>query len=111
MTEIPLTLRTQSVEVERIPVNRLVEAEYEPRREGDTLVVPVFEYVPVTEMKLMLKEEVRIRTQCKDVDVVHRVLVQKQALVIERRDNATGEWVAQELPSTAARDNGGDDLP
>ena len=111
MTEIPVTMRTQSVEVERIPVNRPVEAEYEPRREGDTLVVPVFEYVPVTEMRLMLKEEVRIRTQRKEIDVLHRVLVQKQALVVERRDNATGEWVAQEHPSTAARESGGDDLP
>jgi stress response protein YsnF len=111
MTEIPLTMRTQSVEVERIPINRPVEAEYEPRREGDTLVVPVFEYIPVTEMRLMLKEEVRIRTRRKDIDVVHQVLVQRQALVVERRDNATGDWVAQELPSTAARENGGDDLP
>jgi hypothetical protein len=59
----------------------------------------------------MLKEEVRIRTQRKDIDVVHRVLVQKQALVVERRDNTTGDWVAQELPSIAARENGGDDLP
>ena len=30
----------------------------EPRQDGDTLVVPVFEYVPVTELKLMLKEDI-----------------------------------------------------
>jgi stress response protein YsnF len=110
MKEIPLTLRTQSVEVKRVPVNRPVLSEYEPQRNGDTLIVPVFEYVPVTEMRLMLKEEVHIRTTAQEVDVLHHALVQKQAVVVERRDNATGEWVAEEDSTAVARDNGAEDL-
>jgi uncharacterized protein (TIGR02271 family) len=94
--EIPITLRTESVIVERVSINQPVSAEYGPRQEGDTLIVPVFEYVPVTEMRLMLKEEVRITKAAAEVDTVHRASVRREELVVERRDGASGEWLAEE---------------
>jgi stress response protein YsnF len=93
--EIPVALRTESVEVQRVQINRPVAKEYGPRQEGPTLVVPVFEYVPVTELKLMLKEEVRITKSTTKVDAVHRASVQKQALILERRDGLSGDWVEE----------------
>jgi stress response protein YsnF len=93
--EIPVALRTESVEVQRVQINRPVSEEYGPRQEGATLVVPVFEYAPVTELKLMLKEEVRITKSTTKVDAVHRASVQKQALIVERRDGESGDWVEE----------------
>jgi stress response protein YsnF len=93
--EIPVALRTESVEVQRVQINRPVAEEYGPRQEGATLIVPVFEYVPVTEWKLMLKEEVRITKSTSKVNAVHRASVQKQALIVERRDGESGDWVEE----------------
>ncbi|CAA9281766.1 MAG: hypothetical protein AVDCRST_MAG77-3901 [uncultured Chloroflexi bacterium] len=51
------------VEVERVPVNRQVDGPVGQRMEGEWLVVPVMEEVLVVEKRLILKEEVRIRTR------------------------------------------------
>jgi len=49
--------------VERVPINRPLEAPAVSRVEGDWYVVPVMEEVLVVRKQLMLKEEVRIRRQ------------------------------------------------
>ncbi|SAL02237.1 hypothetical protein AWB80_08308 [Caballeronia pedi] len=43
MEPLSMRLREQHVEVTRITVNRPVEERTEPRREGDTLIIPVYE--------------------------------------------------------------------
>lgn len=58
---VEVALAEEHVEVERVPINRVVEVPPGVREEGEVLVVPVFEEVLVVEKKLMLKEEVRIR--------------------------------------------------
>lgn len=98
MQEIPVTLRTESVNVERVAINRVVEAEFEPRQEGDTLVIPVFEYQPVVEMRLMLKEEVRITRTVAAETVTRQMTVRQEKLLVERREGTTGEWVEQDSP-------------
>src|ERR1700760_134076 len=57
MQPVSIPLRTEHVEVRRVPVNRPVEERFAPRREGNTLIIPVFEYVPVVKLQLTLKEE------------------------------------------------------
>jgi stress response protein YsnF len=47
--------------VDRVEVNEFAAERREPWFEGDTLVVPVYEEVLVTETKLMLREVVRLR--------------------------------------------------
>jgi uncharacterized protein (TIGR02271 family) len=54
---------TREVVVERVPIDRFVERPSGRRREGETLVIPVFEEVPVVVMKTKLKEEIRITTR------------------------------------------------
>jgi uncharacterized protein (TIGR02271 family) len=49
--------------IERVPVNRPLEAPAVSRVEGDWYVVPVMEEVLVVRKQLVLKEEVRIRRQ------------------------------------------------
>jgi hypothetical protein len=43
----------------------------------------------------MLKEEVRITKSTTKVDAVHHASVQKQALIVERRDGLSGDWVEE----------------
>ena len=49
------------VEVERVPIQRLVEEAIPVRYEGNTMIVSVMEEVLVVEKRLMLKEELHIR--------------------------------------------------
>ena len=78
--------RTETV-IERMAVNRMLEKGQpvpKPRYEGDTYVVPVIEEVAVTEIRLLVKEELHIRTvtsiDSKSIDVELR----KQTATIER---------------------------
>ncbi|SAL86755.1 hypothetical protein AWB74_07833 [Caballeronia arvi] len=92
MQPISVRLRTQEVDVQRIPVNRPVEERDEPRREGDTLIIPIYEYVPVVRMQLTLKEEVHVKTTEIEEDVIRRVLTNSEELVVERREGPDGRW-------------------
>ena len=56
------TLRHQRVEVERIQIGTYVDHAPPIRHDGDVTIVSVVEEVVVTERRLLLKEEVRIRT-------------------------------------------------
>jgi stress response protein YsnF len=96
---LSIRLREQHVEITHIPVNRPVEERAAPRREGNTLIIPVYEYVPVVTMQLTLKEEVHIETTETERDVVHQVLTHGEELVVERREGPDGEW----KPDTPSR--------
>jgi len=80
-------LSGQHVEVERVPVDVLIErdaAPPEPRTEGDVTIVPILEEVLVVEKRLLLKEELRIT--CHRTTTVTEVAVplRKQRAEIER---------------------------
>ena len=54
-------LAHETVEIDRIPIGRQVDAMPAIRDEGDTIVIPIVEEVLVIERRLLLKEEVRVR--------------------------------------------------
>ena len=89
---VSVTLREEHVEVRRVPVNRPVDERYAPRQEGDTLIIPVFEYVPVVKMQLVLKEEVHVTTVESQHEAVREFILKSEELVIERREGTDGEW-------------------
>ena len=80
-------LSGQHVEVERVPVDVLIErdaAPPEPRTEGDVTIVPILEEVLVVEKRLLLKEELRI-TRHRTTNVTDvAVPLRKQRAEIER---------------------------
>jgi uncharacterized protein (TIGR02271 family) len=92
MQSVPVTLRSQTVDVQRFTVNKPVEQKFGPRQEGDTLIIPVFEYVPIITMQLTLKEEVHVTTTESQQQVFQNVLLNTEELVVDRRDGASGEW-------------------
>ncbi|SAL06182.1 hypothetical protein AWB81_07480 [Caballeronia arationis] len=100
MRSISLARRSTTTGVTRVSVNRPVEAEYGPRQEGDTLIVPVFEYVPVVTMQLTLKEEVHITTHTLEKEELREVPVKVETIVIERRNGPHGAWVEDDLPNS-----------
>ena len=97
--DVPVTLRSEQVDVRHVPENRQVDSEYGPRQVGDTWIVPVFEYVPVTELRLMLKEEIHITRRTVEQEVIHTVPVRKDTLIVERRQGPAGEWVPDDPPA------------
>lgn len=82
-------LRHERVEVERIAVDRQVDAVPPVRVEGDTTIVPVVEEVVVVERRLVLREEVHIRRL--QVTGTHRetVALREQDVVVRRLDQPT----------------------
>jgi len=81
------TLRGRRIEVERVPVGRMLpEGEPAPqsREEGDTLVVPVVEEVAVVVKRLVLREEVRLRFVHTEEPFAQEVPVRRQKATVER---------------------------
>jgi uncharacterized protein (TIGR02271 family) len=54
-------LARTSVEVNRVPVGRLIDAMPAVREDGDLTIVPIVEETVVVERRLLLKEELHIR--------------------------------------------------
>jgi len=80
-------LRSDSVAVTRVPVNRtLAEGEAAPvaRVEDGVTIIPVLEEILVVEKRLVLKEEVHIRQASADEDVEVPVTLRRQRAVVER---------------------------
>lgn len=54
-------LADERVEVERVPINRAVDAVPEVRTEGDTTIIPVMREELVVQRRLLLAEEIHLR--------------------------------------------------
>jgi stress response protein YsnF len=77
-------VRRETVEVTRVPVDRMVEAAPEIRTEGDVTIVPVVEEVLVVEKRLVLKEELHIRRRVETETRELPVTLRKQRAIVER---------------------------
>jgi len=71
------------LEIERVPVGRDLTEPTKTRREGEWLVIPIMEEVPVVYKQLRLKEEVRIRTRQVVADQEVRETVRRERVQIE----------------------------
>jgi uncharacterized protein (TIGR02271 family) len=81
------TLRSDAIGVTRVAVNRIIaEGEVAPqvREEGGVTIIPVLEEVLVVEKRLVLKEEVHIRSTTSGEDVEVPVTLRRQRAVVER---------------------------
>lgn len=82
--ELRETLLSEAVEIERVPVNQVVDAAQGIRQEGDLVIVPVYEEVAVIEKRLVLKEEIRMRLSQQTTDWRDRVVLRHEEIEIER---------------------------
>ena len=87
-------LRRAEVDIERVPVNRQVDAVPPVREEGDTTIVPIVQEVLVVEKRLMVTEELRIRRREIVEEHVEPVMLRSQRAVVEREESS-GEHPTQ----------------
>ena len=76
----------EAVEVERVTVDRVVDAPREPWTEGDVTVVPVYEEVLVVTKQLVLREEIRLRRRRETDRHEQSVELRRQSAQVERID-------------------------
>ena len=78
------TLQGETVEVTRVPVDRIVDEVPQTRTEGGVTIVPVLEEVLFVEKRLVLKEELHIRRQATTETVEVPVTLRRQRAIVER---------------------------
>jgi uncharacterized protein (TIGR02271 family) len=77
-------VQRESVEVTRVPIDKVVETAPAIRTDGDVTIVPVLEEVLVVEKRLVLKEELHIRRRVAAETVEVPVTLRKQRAIVER---------------------------
>ena len=83
-------LQGERVEVERVPVDTLVEPGApapQVRTEGNVTILPILEEVLVVERRLLVKEELRITRRSTNEIAEIPVTLRKQRAVVERLDS------------------------
>ncbi|MEE1657287.1 YsnF/AvaK domain-containing protein [Microvirga sp. CF3062] len=81
---VKATLDGETVEVTRVPVDRIIDHAPEIRTENDVTIIPILEEVLVVEKRLVLKEELHVHKRRTREDVETPVELRKQRAVIER---------------------------
>jgi stress response protein YsnF len=86
-------LRSDVVEVTRVPIDRPVDTAPDIRTEGDVTIVPVLEEILIVEKRLVLKEELHIRRRLATETVEVPVELRRQRAAVERipADEETGD--------------------
>jgi uncharacterized protein (TIGR02271 family) len=77
-------LMREEVEVKRVTVNRMVDEPPEIRYEGDTMIIPILEEVVVVEIKLMVREEVRVTRARSEIHQPQHVSLRREDVAVER---------------------------
>jgi uncharacterized protein (TIGR02271 family) len=81
--EVDEPLLREDVQVERTPINRVLENPVQAHYEGETLVIPVLEEVLVVEKRLMLKEELRVTKRQLVEHQPQQVPLRREEVVVE----------------------------
>jgi len=82
---VDLPLQAEQVEVERIAVNRFVDGPVPVRHEGDTMIISLLEEVAVVEKRLLLREEVHVKTVRKEVHNPQAVTLREERVDVVRK--------------------------
>jgi len=75
------------VEVERVPIDRVVDGPLPVRYEDDTMIVPIMEEVLVIEKRLILKEELHIHKRRVETHQPQQVTLRREEVRVERLDS------------------------
>ena len=78
------TLEEDTVDVTRVPVDRVVDEVPAVRTEDGVTIVPILEEVPFVEKRLVLKEELHIRRRVSTETVEVPIVLRKERAVVER---------------------------
>lgn len=77
-------LRGDSLDIQRVKLDQVVETAPGVREEGDLLIIPVLEEVLVVEKRLILREEIRIRRTKQTEPAQQTVRLRREEAIVER---------------------------
>jgi len=103
-TPASVTLRTERMEVEHVPIGRVVERAPPVREENGVTIIPVMEEVVVTETRLVLKEELHIRRVAETREHQQTVLLRRQRAEVERLP-PTGKPITDVTTATTIKED------
>ena len=89
--EVDVPLLREEVDVERVPVERVLEEPAETRQEGDTLIIPLMEEQLVVKKQWVLKEELHVRRHRREEREQRTVTLRRQEADVERLDAESTE--------------------
>lgn len=75
----------EEIEIERVARDVVLKKPAKPRREGDTLIVPVMEEITVVEKRLILREELYIRRKKVKHPKTEKVRLRREQVNVERK--------------------------
>jgi uncharacterized protein (TIGR02271 family) len=78
------SLDRETVEVTRVPIDRVVDHAPAIRTENDVTIIPILEEILVVEKRLVLKEELHVRKTNTQENVEAPVQLRKQRAIVER---------------------------
>ncbi|PZN97191.1 MAG: hypothetical protein DCF31_01735 [Alphaproteobacteria bacterium] len=78
-----------NVDIERVTIDRRIDAVPDIQDLGHTIIIPIVEEVLVVEKRLMLREEVHIRRRSRVDTHEETVALTRQRAVVERVDSGT----------------------
>lgn len=81
---IDVPFMREQVDVERVPINQVVDAAPLARQEGDTMIIPVVEEQIFYQKRLVLVEELRVRKQIIEEHKPQQVTLLKEEVEINR---------------------------
>lgn len=90
---VDVSLVSEVLRVDRVPVNQYVDTPPAVRYEGDTTIFPVLKEVLVTEKRLLLVEEVHITKQQTTANDTQRVMLRREEVTVQRVDSEEGRSV------------------
>ena len=75
---------SEQVDIERVPIDRFVDAPLPVRQEGETTIIPVVEEVVVVEKRLKLVEEVRLTKRQTIKHKPQTIAARRQEVIVDR---------------------------
>lgn len=84
--QVDVPLFEEHIEVQHVPVGRVVEAASAPRQEGDTWIIPVYEEVLTVEKRLRLREELHVKRTRREVHKPESVTLRREEIEVVRTD-------------------------
>jgi len=93
---VSATLKGETVDIVRVPVDRPVSKIPETRTENGVTIIPIVEEVLFVEKRLVLKEELHLRRHVTKETVALPVTLKKQRAVVERVAEETNPTESKE---------------
>lgn len=78
-------LKAETIEIERVAINRFIDEPIPVRNEGDTTIISLLEEVLVIEKRLLLREEVHIKKVYTEVHEPQEVVLREERVEVVRK--------------------------